>query len=217
MAGHRLGYDLGAVAPVRVEPAHAWMIAEGGSGARGLPTWEVLRFDGEAVKLDVYGGWFDIMLVDVDGTLEILGGERNHVNCYYCGLTSRSFGLYRWNGAEMAEAAFEALPPGSASEAVVAANNQAAELAGAGRWTEALAVLDGARPLLDESAVFRRNASLIDLTAGTPGRLAPDILLHYVLVGAWADAVDIFRHQPALPDFFANPPPYMEEYMMARW
>ena len=56
VAGHRLGYDVGAVAPVRIEPTHAWMIAQGRSGARGLPTWEVLRFDGETVALDV-DGW----------------------------------------------------------------------------------------------------------------------------------------------------------------
>ena len=77
VAGHRLGYDVGAVAPVRVEPTHAWMIAKGRSGARGLPSWEVLRFDGESVKLEIHGGWSDVMLVDVDldGTLEILGEE----------------------------------------------------------------------------------------------------------------------------------------------
>ena len=220
VARHRLAYDLGTVAPVRVEPAHAWMIAEGGSGARGLPTWEVLSFDGESVKLEVDGSWSGIMLVDVDidGTREILGEEVNHVNCYYCGLSSREVGLYRWNGAEITPVGFEMLPVGSAADAVVAANNRATELAGAERWAEALAVVDGARALVGESAVFRRNARLIDLNAAAPGRprSGPDTLLHYVSAGLWTDAVDIFRHKPILPDFFATPPPYMDKYMMER-
>ena len=219
VAGHRLGYDLGAVAPVRVEPARAWMIAKGASGARGLPTWEVLRFDGESVKLEIDGGWSDVMLVDVDldGALEILGEEVNHVNCYYCGLSARSVGLYRWNGAQMAEVGLETLPAGAAPAALVASNNRAAELAGAGRWVEALAVVDGARAIVVDNGVFRRNASLIDLNAGTPaggGRLSEDTLLHYVFAGMWPEAVEIFRHEPVLPDFFAQPPPYMDKYMM---
>ena len=219
VAGHRLGYDVGAVAPVRVEPTHAWMIAKGRSGARGLPSWEVLRFDGESVKLEIYGGWSDVMLVDVDldGALEILGEVVSHVNCYYCGLSGRSVGLYRWNGAQMAEVWFETLPAGAAPAAVVASNNRAAELAGAGRWVEALAVVDGVRAVVVDNGVFRRNASLIDLNAGTPaggGRLSEDTLLHYVFAGMWTDAVDIFRHKSVLPDFFAQPPPYMDKYMM---
>ena len=218
-ARHELGYHIpGSVAPVRIEATHGWMIANGASGARGAPTWEVLRFDGESVHEEVVGNWFDVMLVDIDGdgTAEIVSEEIDHVNCYYCGMTSRSFGLYRWNGAGMERAGLEPLPAGAASEAVVAANDRAAELAGARRWTEARAVVDGARSLVAESAVFRRNASLIDLHAGAPGvgGLSEDTLLHYVFAGSWADAVDVFRHQPVLPDFFTRQPPYAEEYMM---
>ncbi|MDE2905358.1 MAG: hypothetical protein OXQ28_04650, partial [Acidobacteriota bacterium] len=218
VARHELGYHIpGSVAPARIEPAHAWMVANGASGARGTPTWEVLRFDGESLHLEVVDHWFDVMLVDVDGdgTLEILGEHISHVNCYYCGMSSISFSLHRWNGFAMAAAGPEPLPAGSASEAVVAANNRAAELARAGRWTEALAVVDGARTLAAGSAVFRRNASLIDLHAGAAS-LSEDTLLHYVFAGAWADAVGIFRHQPALPDFFTTQPPYAKEYMMGR-
>ena len=221
VAEHRIGYDVGVVAPVGVEPTHAWMIAKGRSGARGLPTWEVLRFDGESVTLDVEGGWSDVMLVDIDldGALEILGEEIYHVNCYYCGLSARSVGLYRWNGAQMAGVGFETLPAGAAPAAVVAANNRAAELAGAGRWAEALAVVDGARAVGVDNGVFRRNAGVIDLNAGTPaggGRRSWDTLLHYVLAGMWPEAVDIFRHNPVLPDFFVQPPPYMDKYLMNR-
>ena len=158
--------------------------------------------------------WFDVMLVDVDldGTLEILGEDVFHVRCYYCGLFGRSVGLYRWTGAEVAQADFEMLPAGSASAAAVAANNRAAELANAGRWAEALAVVDGARALVAESAAFRRNASLIDLNAAGPGRerRSDDTFLHYVFAGLWADAVDILRLKPILPDFFATPPADME-------
>lgn len=34
-----------------------------------------------------------------------------------------------------------------------------------------------------------------------------DLLLHYVFAGLWADAVDLFRTEPAAPDFFATRPP----------
>ena len=209
----------GLVAPVDIEPAHAWIVTSGERGVR-LPVWEVLRFDGELVRQEIEAHWSDVMLVDVDldGTVEILGEQIDHVNCDQCGLSTRWVDLYRWNGAEIAPVGFEMLPVGSAADPVVAANNRATELAGAERWAEALAVVDGARALVGESAVFRRNARLIDLNAAAPGRprSGPDTLLHYVSAGLWTDAVDIFRHKPILPDFFATPPPYMNKYMMER-
>ena len=219
VARHELSHHIpGPVTPVDIEPTHSWIVAQGANGARGIPTWVVLRFDGESLQEEFVGSWSDIMLVDVDldGTVEILGEEINHVNCYYCGLSSRFFSLYRWNGVEMTEVWPETLPAGSASDAAVTANNRAAELAGAERWAEALAVVNGDRALVAESAVFRRNASLIGLNAAAPDgdRLSEDTLLHYVFAGLWAEAVDIFRHKPILPDFFTTPPPYMGKYMM---
>ena len=91
-------------------------------------------------------------------------------------------------------------------------NNRAVELARARRWAEAETVLDDARPLVVESAVFRRNASMIDLNAGTSGgsRLSEDTLLHYVFAGEWADAVGFFRDIPVGPDLFVEAPPYMD-------
>lgn len=108
----------------------------------------------------------------------------------------------------MAEAVLEPLPAGSAPEAAVTANDRAAELAGAGRGGEALAMIDGTRAVAADSAVFRRNAALIGLNAGAAGdlRLSEDELLHHVLAGSWADAVDLFRGAPAGSDLFAEPP-----------
>ena len=221
VARRELSYHIpGRVAPAGIEPTHAWVVAKGGSGARGVPTWEVLRFDGEALHVEVVDGWRDVMLVDVDGdgTVEVVGEQISHVNCYYCGLTSTSFSLHRWNGLEMVEVRPEALPVELASGPAVVANNLAAELAAAGRWTEALAVVDGARGLTAESSTFRLNASLIELHAGNARgrRFSEDRLLHYVLAGAWADAVDVFRHQPVLPDFFTTQPLYAEWYRLGR-
>ena len=101
------------------------------------------------------------------------------------------------------------LPAGAASEAAVAANNRAVELARARRWAEAVAVLNDARPLVAESAVFRRNAKLIDLNASASGGdpLSEDTLLHYVFAGSWAEAVDLFRDAPVGPDLFARTSP----------
>ena len=204
-----------AAVPVRIEPANAWIVAKGAVGR--VPTWEVLRFDGESVHEELVGNWADIMLfdVDLDGIFEILGEDI----CYrWCeGERARSVGLYRWNGAEMTQVRLEALSAGSASDAtvVVAANNRAVELAGAERWAEALAVVDGTRARVTESAVFGRNAGLIDLNApvpdGYPWRW--ERFTDYVFAGLWAEAVDLFRHKPILPDFFATFPPYIDEYM----
>ena len=108
----------------------------------------------------------------------------------------------------MVEVPLEMLSSGVASDQAVAANNRAVELARARRWAEAAAVLDDVRALVSENAVFRRNASLIDLNAAASGgeRLSEDTLLHYVFAGRWAAAVDLFRDTAAGADLFALPP-----------
>ena len=200
--------------PVAIEPAHAWIVGRGGSGARGSSGWEILRFDGESLHVEVEAGWQEAEFVDVDddGRLEIVGRSVYHVHCYYCGLAAVAFDLHRWNGTRMVHTPLERLPAGAASDEAVAANNRAVLLGGAGRWAEAAGVVGDARPLVAEHAVFRRNAALIDLYAG-PGSegLSGERLLGYVLAGRWSEAVDIFRHGSVLPDFFADPPPYPQE------
>ena len=112
----------------------------------------------------------------------------------------------------MTRALLETLPAGATSEAAVAANNRAVELARARRWAEAVAVLDRARPLVAESVVFRRNAALIDLTAVDPdgAGLSSDRLLHHIFAGLWAEGVDLFRAAPVRADLFADPTGYMD-------
>ena len=192
-----------------IEPGHAWIAGRGNSGARGTPGWEILRFDGEALHLEVYENWHEARFVDVDddGSLEILSKSVYHVNCYYCGLAALSFDLHRWDRTRMVNAGLEPLPAGAASDELVTANNRAVALGGAGRWAEAAAVVADARPLGAGHAVFRRNAALIDLYAG-PGseELSGTRLLAHILAGRWAEAVDIFRDDHVLPDFFAEPP-----------
>ena len=200
--------------PVAIEPAHAWIVVQGGSGARASPGWEILRFDGESLHVEVEAGWHEAEFVDIDddGRLEIVGRSVYHVHCYYCGLAAVAFDLHRWNGTRMVHTPLERLPAGAASDEAVAANNRAVLLGDAGRWAEAAVVVGDARPFLAEHAVFRRNAALIDRYAG-PGSegLSGERLLGYVLAGRWSDAVDIFRHGSVLPDFFADPPPYPQE------
>ena len=200
--------------PVEIEPAHAWVVITGGRGKGHLVAWQILRFDRESLHVefgDEHLGWHDVMVVDVDrdGTLDVVA------RADYCNVCDdrdwdwpRTTGLYRWNGARMARVAFESLPAGSASRAAVAANERIVELARARRWTEAGTMLDAAAPLVAEHAVFRRNAALVDPTARRLDGdwLHDDRLLHHVLTGSWAEAVDIFRNGPILPDFFADPP-----------
>ena len=128
---------------------------------------------------------------------EILGSETFPL-CFRCPDTRRVVRLYRRTGARLVEVPIGMLSSGAASDQAVAANNRAVELARARRWAEAAAVLDDVRPLVEQSAVFRRNASLIDLNAAASGgeRLSDDTLLHYVFAGRWAAAVDLFRDTP---------------------
>ena len=143
----------------------------------------------------------------ISTALEILSRSTAPL-CDRCAVTRRVVRLYRWTGTRMAVAPLEMLPPGAASAAAVAANNRAVELARARRWTEAVEALDDVRSLVAQSAVFRRNASFIDVNAGVSAgeRLSEDPLLHYVFAGRWAAAVDLFRDAAAGPDLFAAPP-----------
>ena len=83
VAQRRVPMDVVSVdAPVAIEPSQAWIVVRGGhdwyAGASELD-WEILRFDGESLHLEVVGNWDDAMIadVDLDGTLEIsFGGRR---------------------------------------------------------------------------------------------------------------------------------------------
>ena len=204
-----------AAAPVALEPSNAWIVTRGvqrhGDGV-GASRWEVLRFDGESLRVEAAKRWLDAMIADIDGdgALEILG-IRARPLCDECSVTHRAVRLHRWNGARLTAAPLELLPAGAASEAGVAANNRAVALARARRWLEAVAVLDTARPLVGGHPVFRRNASLIDLNAGVSApRLSEDTLLHHVFAGSWAEAVDRFRRAPAGPEWFAETRSYFD-------
>ena len=198
-----------------VEPSGVWIAILGANGSRAVPGLELLRFDGESLHRELVQNdkGFAFMFVDVDrdGIVELLAEHFHDVNCYYCGLIGREAGLFRWDGTQMTNVSLETLPAGAASDAAVAANNRAVELAGGRRWAEAVAVLDRGRSLVAESAVFRRNAALIDLTAVDPAGdgLSDDRLLHYIFAGLWTEAVDLFRDAPVRPDLFAGPPDYM--------
>ena len=203
------------VAPVNIEPSQAWIVTRGVNHRNvdaNEPLWDVLRFDGEALRVEIVENWLDAMILDVDldGTLDIFGSRARRL-CFRCSVTRRAVRLYRWTGERMVAAPLEFLSAGSASGAAVAANNRAVALARARRWAEAVAVVDAARALVAESAVFQRNASLIELNAGASGgiRLSEDTLLHHVFAGSWPEAVDLFRRAPVGPDLFAEPLPYI--------
>ena len=203
-------------AVVDIEPSSAWIAILGANGSWAAPGLELLRFDGESLHRELVENslGFDFMFVDVDrdGIVELLAGYSSHVYCNRCGLTAREAGLFRWDGTRMTRAFLETLPAGAASEAAVAANNRAVQLARARRWAEAVAVLDRARPLVAESVVFRRNAALIDLTAVDPdgAGLSSDRLLHYIFAGLWTEAVDLLRDAPVRADLFTDPPGNMD-------
>ena len=206
---------------VDIEPSGAWIAILGVNGSWVVPGLELLRFDGESLHRELVQNsrGFNFMFVDVDrdGIMELLADYSYGVNCDRCGLTVREAGLFRWDGSRMTRVFLETLSAGAASDAAVAANNRAVELAVGRRWAEAVAVLDRGRSLVAESAVFRRNAALIDLTAVDPDGdgLSDDRLLHYIFAGLWAEAVDLFRDAPVRPDLFADPPDYM--HMAASW
>ena len=204
------------VAPVEVEPSQAWIVIRGfdehapGTGD-GAPFWQLLRFDGDSLHIEVEGYWRGFMIADVDGDGAGEFLRRDAVPlCFRCDVTQRVVRLYRWTGTRLARVPLEFLPAGSAPAAAVAANNRAVALARARRWTEAAAVLDTARPLVAEHPAFGRNAGLIDLNAAAPAgdRLSEDPLLDAVFAGAWVRAVGHFRASARRPDAFVGSPPF---------
>ena len=77
------------------------------------------------------------MTVDVDGTLEILGGRARPL-CPECPVTRRAVRLHHWTGAPLATVPLDFLSDGPASKEAVAANNRALALGRA--WLSAHAV-----------------------------------------------------------------------------
>lgn len=144
---------------------------------------------------DAGGGrhWSAIMVADVDGDdiPEVFAQERVHPGiCLFCEATF-VYGLYYWDGTEL-KRGMETLAVGSGSDSVVEANNRAVELGRAGRWMEALTVVDRVERVQPVgNAVFRRNASVIRLN----GSRQPYYYecLEGVLAGDWRSTVDTLR------------------------
>ena len=116
------------VAPVNIEPSQAWIVTRGMNHRNvdaNEPLWEVLRFDSEALGVEVVENWLDAMILDVDldGALDILGSRGRRL-CFRCSVPRRAVRLYRWTGDRMVAAPLEFRSGGPASGAAVAANNR---------------------------------------------------------------------------------------------
>ena len=137
------------VAPVNIEPSQAWIVTRGVNHRNvdaNEPLWEVLRFDGEALRVEVVENWLDAMILDVhlDGALDILGSRPRRL-CFRCSVTRRAVRLYRWTGGADGGRAARVpvrrvgLRRGGSPPATGPSRRR-----GPRRWAEAVAVVDDA-------------------------------------------------------------------------
>jgi hypothetical protein len=162
-----------SLAQVDVEPSRAWLELQSGTGAHS-GCYDLFSFDGEALRLEVSNwhsspgaGWLEDL--DDDGSPEvILNLTEDYVFYYASGLRYPRFKALRWDGDQLVEVQLSTVPQDPLSQAQ-GLNNRAVELARAGLWREARAVIGQALAVevedLDVEQTLAWNEALIELQA----------------------------------------------------
>ncbi len=212
-----------SVNQVDIDPAHIWLAIDGGIGAHG-GTFQLLRFDGAALHLEVMGsaaspgvGYLEDL--NGDGTAElILRLHDFYVFCYACGVRYLNFSVHSWesaSGGQMVERTLQPLPQTVQDHPAYQPNNRAVELANADLWPAALAQIEEAEQLAVETAVpthaaiLEWNAALIRLyNQAYQAELnhAPYPLLTHIFYGDYAAALEIMRGHSSEQLFSPTPP-----------
>lgn len=201
-------YERGIV-QAEIEPSRIWLEASGGSGAHG-GTYNLLTFDGSALKVElqyasVSPGSGRLLDVNGDGALDVvLDASDRYVFCYACGVTRVIYSVYTWDAANrrLAERNIEPMLMGQSGHPARALTNEAAALAEAGLWKDAMAVIAqarqaavGVKPPLSNATVDW-DYGIIKLHAEAQARWANESsfpLLNNVFYGDYAAAVAPMR------------------------
>lgn len=201
---------------VEIEPSHIWFMVQGGLGAHG-GTFQLVSFDGQKLTVEVgviaspSPGMGSVQDIDGDGQLEVVLDQSDpYVFCYACGARKVQYQVLRWDEAQkkLVEMTLQALPAGQ-PQAVADPANRAVELAQAGLWKEAYALIQQAKEASSGNvAVLNQDYALIKLTAEA---LVATLDIEYPLIqqvfyGDYAAAVDIMRQYAPEKIFSADSP-----------
>jgi putative hemolysin len=212
--------DPSGVQQVAIEPSRVWLTVDGGAGAHS-GTFQVLSFDGQALKLELAGsaaspGAGTVADIDGDGQNEIvLDATEPYIFCYACGVRHPYFAVYTWLGDALAQIEISDLMMGQRGTPADEANSRAVALAEAGLWPDALAAIDEAVALAGDddppaaSGSLRWNQALIRLNHDALLSAANESaypLLSQVFYGDYAAAVDVMRPYSATQIFSPDTP-----------
>lgn len=195
-------YEQG-VTQVDFEPSNSWLAVDGGVGAHG-GTFQLLRFDGAALHIDVAAssaspglGYFED--INSDGRNDLMLRLHDYyVFCYACGVRDLHFGVYSWDDAGQMVAERTLQPLAQQTNPAYDANNRAVELANAGLWPQAqTAIADAVQAAAGSAAdIVSWNAAIIGLyNQAYQAELtqAPYPLLTNIFYGDFAAALAIVR------------------------
>ncbi len=147
-----------SVRQVMVEPSRLWLEVHGGAGAHS-GTYQLLSFDGKALRIEVAGfnsfgelGW--VADLNDDGVAEaILDQSDAYVFCFACGVRTVDLRVYRWDADQqrMLPVALQMIPVLRGNPAA-ASVNRAVRLAEHGLWKDALSQISIAGDIAGEVA-----------------------------------------------------------------
>jgi hypothetical protein len=192
----------GSVQQVPLEPTHIWLEVQSGAGAHS-GCYDLFAFDPISRSVSHHiascnsspGAGYT---ADVNGDSQldvVLDGTDYYVFCYACGVTKPQYSVLAWDGKQLSEVTLSALFDATPSEAQPI-NNAAVQLARAGLWKDAQAMIGQAKTLKADNRIVRWNAALIDLHAQAyrdqvDAQSFP--LLNNIFYGDYAAALNVLR------------------------
>ncbi len=212
----------GGVTQVQIAPGRTWLQAEGGVGAHG-GVFNLLSFDGKALKLELANGWVSpgagfVQDVNDDGMNDVvLNATDRYVFCYACGVAKINYVVYSWSqpNGRMVEAPLQEMLMGQSGHPGRPLSNEAVMLARAGLWKDAMTQITAARqasagvkpPFSNESidwnfGIIKLHADAMAQSAGEGGYP----LLSQVFYGDYPAAVHLMRPYPVEQLFRADTP-----------
>ena len=211
-----------SVNQVDIDPSFTWLAIDGGIGAHG-GTFQLLRFDGTALHLEVTGtnsspGLGYLEDLNNDGAPEvILRAHDYYVFCYACGVRLLNFVVYTWDAVNerMLQVTLQPMLMGQQGHPARQPTNRAVELANAGLWQQALPQIEEAERLAaasdepTDTFTLTWDAALIRLynqVYQAELDQAPYPLLTNIFYGDYAAALDIMRGYGSEQLFSATPP-----------
>ncbi len=204
-----------------------WLQVVGGVGAHG-GTFHLLRFDGSGLQVEAFHfsaspGAGELADLDGDGTQEVLLNQTEYyVFCYACGVRRVEYAVLRWDGSRMVPVTLQPLPD-DAPASLRDLNDRAIQLAQAGLWKDALALLEEAEALslTEPSGIFVWNARLIRLNGQARQAVLQDEhqaypLLEQIFFGDYEAALEILGTY-TVQELFVTPSPLVVGTVAEGW